>query len=589
MQKQSFETIRKAYSSFIFLKPYFIQYRLKFFFAIFLMFIVAGATSSYAYLVKEVLDKIFVQKNVSMLTIIPITVVFITFIKNTALFVQTRTMQILMAKVTQNLQEALYKKYVTSDISFFDSTPTGTMIARMFQTTTGIANGINTILVVLLREVVTVIALTIVLFIQNPVLTLFNLISIPLTVVPVAIIARKMRKAISSGRIGMEGLVSAVDESLRFPKLVKSNHAEEFEINRMNKIFQSLLTIAKKVITLSALLPSITETISIFGIAVVIWYGGYSVINGTLTAGEFFAFFTAMTIAYKPLKAITGLNMTIQTFIMATETIRQELERKTEIVSSKDAITLEKVNGNIEFDRVFFKYHLEHEKPTLKDISFQLNAGETLAIVGPTGSGKSTIINLLERFYTPNQGLIKLDGIDISKITLASLRQNISLVSQDVQLFNDTIENNIKYTKTDATHEEILHAAKLANAEEFINRMPDGYNTVVGQAGTKLSGGQKQRIAIARAILYNSPIILLDEATSALDSISEKLIQDALEKFMQGKTTIAIAHRLSTIINADKIIVLNQGEIVEFGTHAELINKNGDYNKLYAMQFGGVN
>ncbi len=586
MKKQSFETVRKLYSSMQFLKPYFIQYRLKFIMAIVLMFVVAGATASYAYLVKEVLDKIFIEKNTQMLVFIPIMVVLIAFVKNTALFLQTRTMQVLMAKVTQNIQEALYKKYITSDISFFDSTPSGAMISRIFQTTSSISNGINVILIVLLREVVTVIALTVVLFIQNPVLTLFNLISIPLTVIPVTIIAKKMRKQIENGRVGMEGLVSCVDESLRLPKLVKSNDAENFEIQRVSTIFTKMLVVAKKVITLSTLLPSITETISIFGVAVVIWYGGYSVINGTLTTGEFFAFFTAMTIAYKPLKSISGLSLVVQGFINSTQVIQTELEREITIKSEKDSVKLENVKGEIAFEGVSFKYNNQHEALTLNNISFNIESGKVLAIVGPTGAGKSTIISLLERFYDPISGRITIDGIDISSVDLSSLRQNISLVSQDVQLFNDTIENNIKYTKIGATRDEIINAARLANAEEFIEKMPDGYQTIVGQSGTKLSGGQKQRIAIARAILYNSPILLLDEATSALDSISEKLIQDALEKFMHNRTTIAIAHRLSTIINADKILVMQHGKIVESGTHSELIQSDGHYKKLYTTQFG---
>ncbi len=581
-----FETVRQLYVSLIFLKPYFIQYRIKFLFAIILMFVVAGTTASYAYLVKELLDKIFVAKNEKMLTIIPLAVIVITIVKNTALFIQTRTMQIIMAKVTQNIQEALYRKYITSDISFFDNTPTGAMISRIFQTTASIANGINTILVILLREIITVIALTVVLFIQNPILTLFNLISIPLTVIPVTIIAKKMRNIIDKGRVGMEDLVSSVDESLRLPKLVKSNDAEEFEIKRVSGIFNNLLNIAKKVITLSTLLPSITETISICGIAAVIWYGGYSVINGTLTAGEFFAFFTAMTIAYKPLKSITGLNLTIQNFIASTKAIKNELERDTHIVSKANAISLENIKGDISFENISFKYHNEYEHLILSNISFEVKSGETLAIVGATGSGKSTIISLLERFYIPTSGIIKIDGYDIANITLSSLRQNISLVSQDIQLFNDTIENNIRYTKVNATHNEVINAARLANAEDFINRMPNGYQTIVGQSGTKLSGGQKQRIAIARAILYDSPILLLDEATSALDSISEKLIQDALDKFMKDRTTIAIAHRLSTVINADKILVIQHGEIIEYGSHEELIKQNGHYNKLYTTQFG---
>jgi len=569
-----------------FLKPYFIHFRVKFCVAIALMFVVAGTTAAYAYLVKEVLDKIFVEKNTAMLVILPFVIIVITIVKNTALFLQTRIMQVIMAKITLGIQSAMYEKYINADMEFFDNTSTGSMLTKMFHTTNSIADGINTIIVVAIREFLTVIALLIVLFYQSPVLTLLSLISLPFTIMPVVIISKKLRQSINSTQLGMEGLMSHTDDSLKFPKLVKSNAAEVFELQRTSKIFSAILNFRRKVIILSSILPSINETISIIGVASVIWYGGYSVINGTLTSGEFFAFFTAMTIAYKPLKSLTRLNFTVQMFLVSVDVIRGEMEREVKIKNAPNAIDITNVCGDISFKNVSFRYNKEHESLTLNNVSFSVQSGKTLAIVGPTGAGKSTIISLLERFYEPTSGTITIDGINIANITLSSLRKSISLVSQDVQLFNDTIENNIKYTKIDASHEEIVNAARLANAEEFIQRMPDGYQTIVGQSGVKLSGGQKQRIAIARAILYNAPIVLLDEATSALDSISEKLIQDALDKFMQGKTTIAIAHRLSTIISADKIIVMHHGQIVEEGTHAELVKADGHYKNLYTTQFG---
>lgn len=577
--------LKDVFTSIAFLKPFFFEFRFKFFIVIALMLVVAGSTASYAYLVKEVLDRIFIEKNAGMLIILPIIIIIITFVKNCALFLQTRMMQVLITKVTLNIQSAMYKKYLCSDMEVFDSSSTGSMIAKIFHTAGGVADALSNILITSVREFLTVVALLVVLFFQSPALTALSFLAIPFTVFPVVIISRKLRREINTARKGMEDVMSYVDDSLKFPRLVKSYVAEEFETTRVTNIFRCILSIRRKIASLAAMLPSINETISIFGVSAVIVYGGYSVINGNMTSGEFFAFFTAMTIAYKPLKSLTHLNVIIQNFLVATKVIRETLDKENKIQEKPNAISLQSVNGDISFNNVSFRYNASHQNMILQNITFSIKAGKMLAIVGPTGAGKSTIISLLERFYEAESGSILIDGTNIQDVTLSSLRKAMSLVSQDVQLLNDTIENNIKYVNTHATHEEVAHAARLANAEEFINRMPDGYQTMVGQSGVKLSGGQKQRIAIARAILQNAPILLLDEATSALDSVSEKLIQDALEKFMQGKTTIAIAHRLSTIIHADKILVMNNGTIVEQGTHDELIQKNGHYQSLYNTQF----
>ena len=583
MQKQEI-IFTRLFIAFKFMWPFLQKHVKKFVISIVLMFVVAGATASYAYLMKEVLDKIFIGHNQKMLYILPIAIIIITVFKNASLFFQTQIMQVIMSKITLHLQREMYKKYINSDITHFDNTPTSTMVNRMIVVTNSIAEGVNTILVVAIRELLTVVALMIVLFIQSPVLTFMSLISFPLTVIPVVLISKKLRNTMFSNQQGVEHLMLQVDESLKSPRVVKSNAAENFEIGRAQSIFTSILKLRRKIITLSSALPSINESISIIGIALVIWYGGTKVIEGVMTSGEFFAFFTAMTIAYKPLKSLSRLNVVLQQFDISVNVIKTELERPIQIQNKPNAIVLTNPKGKIQFDNVSFSY--QENNPILKNVSFEIGAAKSLAIVGPTGSGKSTIVSLLERFYEPQTGIIKIDGHDISSLTLESLRGSMALVSQDVQLFNDTIENNIRYTKTDATFEEIKHAAELANATEFIDKMPEGYQTPIGQFGVKLSGGQKQRLAIARAILYNAPILLLDEATSALDSISEKLIQEALGKFMQGRTTIAIAHRLSTIINADKILVLKHGEIVEAGTHKELMATSKHYKTLYHAQFG---
>lgn len=578
--------IKHLFRSCIFMWPYVKQHTVKFTISVILMFVVSGATASYAYLVKEILDRVFIEKDQRMLYLLPFAIIATTVIKNTALFFQTQIMQVIMSKITLRMQSEMYKKYIHSDIKYFDNTSTSKMVNRMMMVTSSIADGINNIIIVAIREFFTIIGLMVVLFIQSPVLTLMSLISFPMTVIPVVVISKRLREAMHSNQTGAEDLMAQVDESLKAPRVVKSNIAEDLEIERTNKIFVSILKLRRKMITLSSALPSINESISIIGIAIVVWYGGVSVIGGNMTSGEFFAFFTAMTIAYKPLKSLSRLSITIQHFNMSVGIIKEELEMPVTIVDKPNAIELKDIKGEIEFHGVSFSYN--ESQPVLKDISFKIEAGKTLAIVGPTGSGKSTIIALLERFYEPSQGIITIDGHDISNIKLQSLRGAMSLVSQDIQLFNDTIENNIRYTKTDATYEEIVRAAELANATEFIDKLENGYRTFVGQSGVKLSGGQKQRLAIARAILYNGSILLLDEATSALDSISEKLIKDALDKFMKGKTTIAIAHRLSTIINADQILVMKHGEIVEHGTHRELLENSKHYRVLYDAQAKGL-
>jgi len=568
-----------------FLRPFFRHHIIHFLITVALMIAVALLTASYAYLVKEVLDRIFVEHNQEMLKILPLIVIAITVFKNIALFFQTYITQYVMAKVTINIQSALYKKYIQSDLLYFDSNSTGAMSSKIFQTSAGIADGMNTILVVAVREFLTVIALLAVLFINNPMLTVLSLASLPFTVIPVVTISRKLRKNLNVSQCNMQALTSHVNDSLQFPRLIKSNAAEDFECRRVSMFFEQMLSLRKKMIAMSSMLPSINETISIVGVALVVLYGGHMVINHQLTSGEFFAFFTAMTIAYKPLKSLTRLNFVVQNFLTAVDVIRNELEREDLVRTPENPCNISAIKGDIEFKNVMFKYNKNQERYTIHDVSLSIKSGSMVAIVGPTGSGKSTIISLLERFYDPTSGAISIDGINIKDIDLNFLRRNLSLVSQDVQLFDDTIANNIRYTKVNATDEEVVNAAKMANAHEFIIKMDGQYNSQVGQLGVKLSGGQKQRIAIARAILYNAPIILLDEATSALDSISEKLIQDAIGRFTQGRTTIVIAHRLSTVVNADTILVMNAGQIVESGKHLELMNGDGYYKKLYTTQF----
>jgi subfamily B ATP-binding cassette protein MsbA len=339
----------------------------------------------------------------------------------------------------------------------------------------------------------------------------------------------------------------------------------------------------KKLSRISLISSPFVESLAGFGVAAVIWYGGHQVISGTTTPGAFFSFFTAMMMAYRPLKAVSGMNSSVQMGLAAASRLYTLFDEKPKIFDKPNAIDLKETKGDVEFENVQFSY--DENKITLDNVNFKVKAGQSVALVGHSGGGKSTIMSMILRFYDPSSGAVKLDGHNISDLTLKSLRGSMSVVNQEVMLFDDTILENIRYGKVDATEEQILRASKMAEADEFIQELPEKYNSRVGQNGIRLSGGQRQRIAIARAILYDAPILLLDEATSSLDPISEKLIKDALNSLMKNRTSIIIAHRLSTIIHCDKIIVISNGRVVEEGSHKELLEKNGAYSNLYLKQF----
>lgn len=339
----------------------------------------------------------------------------------------------------------------------------------------------------------------------------------------------------------------------------------------------------KKISRISLIASPFVESLAGVGVAAVIWYGGHQVITGQTTPGAFFSFFAAMMMAYKPLKSVSNMNSGVQMGLAAATRLYTLFDEKPTLVDKPNAIELTDVKGDIEFENVNFGY--VDDKLALREVSFKIPAGKTVALVGHSGGGKSTIMSMILRFYDPESGAVKLDSHDIRDLTIKSVRNSMSVVNQEVMLFDDTILENIRYGKEDATEEEIIRAAKMAEADEFICELPEKYHARVGQNGIRLSGGQRQRIAIARAILYNAPILLLDEATSSLDPISEKLIKDALAKLMKGKTTLVIAHRLSTVIHAHKIVVISGGRVVEEGTHKELLEKGGAYANLYMKQF----
>ncbi len=576
--------------------------------SILLMLLIATTTSLHAWLVQPALDEVFgiggskinfsewlpesfsIKNNLAhksnkekALIIIPILVLLVTFVKGFATYFQLLITNVISLKITSEARIKLYRHFITSDISKLHNKSSGDMIASIINEINGIVGLINSCINGFVKQFFTLAALIFIMFQQSVELSLVAFIGFPLAAYPIYKIGRKMRNLSFKNQEMSAKFTSQMSDTLQYSKLVKAYHCEEFEIGRMSKIIDAIFKMSKKITRLSLISSPFVESLAGFGVAAVIWYGGMQVVNGQTTPGAFFSFFTAMMMAYRPLKSISSMNSGIQLGLAAATRFYQTIDEKPTIVNKPNAFHLENTIGNIEFCDVNFSY--QNNQETINNLNFSIKTGQSVALVGHSGGGKSTIMNLLLRFYDPQLGKITLDGHNIADLTLASLRSSMSVVNQEVMLFDDTVLENIRYGKTSATEEQIIEAAKMAEADEFIANLPEKYQTKVGQNGIRLSGGQRQRIAIARAILYNAPILLLDEATSSLDPISEKLIKDALKTLMKGKTSVIIAHRLSTIMHCDKIIVIQNGRAVEEGNHSELLAKNGFYANLYYKQF----
>jgi len=548
-----------------------------------LMLVIAGTTSFHAWLIKPALDSVFVEKDHHALIYIPIIVLIVTFVKGFATYFQLLTMNYLNLRVTSEMRIRLYRHFITSDISKLHSKSSGDMIASIIGEIGAVVNLISISLNGFVKQLFTIVALVVVMFNQSLELSLVAFIGFPLAVYPIYKLGKKLRNLSFKNQEMAGKFNSQMSDTLQYSKLVKAYHCEEFEVKRMSLIIDSIYKMGKKLSRISLISSPFVESLAGFGVAAVIWYGGHQVISGTTTPGAFFSFFAAMMMAYRPLKAVSGMNSSVQMGLAAASRLYALLDEKPKIFDKPNALDLKEVKGDVEFENVQFSY--DENKITLDNVNFKVKAGQSVALVGHSGGGKSTIMSMILRFYDPNLGSIKLDGHNISDLTLKSLRSSMSVVNQEVMLFDDTILENIRYGKVDATEEQILRASKMAEADEFIQELPEKYNSRVGQNGIRLSGGQRQRIAIARAILYDAPILLLDEATSSLDPISEKLIKDALNSLMKNRTSIIIAHRLSTIIHCDKIVVIANGRVVEEGSHKELLEKNGAYANLYLKQF----
>jgi subfamily B ATP-binding cassette protein MsbA len=558
------------------------KYYLRFILAAICMVIAGGLQSALPLVSKPAIDEIFVSKDMSALTWIPFAIVGIFLFKGLCNYGQNILMSSIGLRIVADLRNKLYECIQRQSLSFFTGHPTGMLMSRITNDVLSVQSAASEAVTALVKDTFTLVCLVGVIFYMDWKLALLAMIVFPLTVYPIAWFGRKMRKVTTSTQITMGTLNSLLQETIAGTRIVKAFCMEKYESDRFGAENERLFKLNMKTVTINAISSPLMDFLGGLGIAAVIFYGGYNVVQGYSTPGTFFSFIAALLMLYEPVKRLTNVNNTINQGIAGADRIFSIIDRVPDIIDKTDAQALPPIQNSIDLQNVSFRYE---EKPVLKNVNLTIRAGEVVAFVGMSGGGKTTLVNLIPRFYDVSGGRVLIDGRDIRDVTLSSLRGQIAIVTQQTILFNDTVRNNIAYGDIRTTEEEIYSAAKAANAHDFIMRLPNGYDSNIGELGTKLSGGEKQRISIARAILKDAPILILDEATSSLDTEAEIEVQDALDNLMKGRTTLVIAHRLSTIRNADRIIALVNGEIVEEGNHDTLMARKGEYYRLYNLQF----
>lgn len=562
-----------------FLKPY----RSRLTVAMSCMIVLAACSAGLAWLLKPAVNYAL-NGNQEYIYLIPAAVIVLYVIKGTAYYGQAYFMGYIGQRVIFDLRNMIYERLTEQSLAFFSHRKTGEILARISYDVSLVQAAVSTSVTALMRDSVSIVFLLAVVLYQDWLLAMIAVLVFPAVVYPISRFGRKMRSASLDGQVSMGHLSSLVEETVGGIRVVKAFGMEGYERRRFSALTGDFLRHQLRVFRVHALSFPIMELLAGFGIAGVLFYGGVRVASGQSDAGTLISFLAALLMLYEPVKRLSRANNEIQQGLAAAERIFEVVDEPVVVEDAGDAVELPAFADSVTFDNVTLQY-AGTQRPVLSNVSFEVHAGEVVALVGRSGAGKTTLVNLVPRFMDATSGRVLIDGRDVRGLTQASLRNQISLVTQEVILFNDTVLNNIAYGHDEVDRQRVEEVARAANAHDFIMKLPDGYDTLVGERGVILSGGQRQRLSLARALLKDAPILVLDEATSSLDTESERLVQQAIDRLMQGRTVIVIAHRLSTIRHADRIVVLDGGGVAQMGRHEELLGKGGLYAELYHMQF----
>lgn len=545
--------------------------------------IAAGGTAYLPFVIKDMVDQVLSEKNTTMLNWIVLSIIVVFVIRGIAYYGQSYLMNYVGQRVIIDIRKAVFEKLQRLSMSFYDKHKTGTIMSYVTNDVSALQSAMVDNVVEMITETVILVASIVMMIYLDWKLFLVTFATFPVVLFFIDSFGKRIRKSGSRIQEAAADITSVLQEVASSPRVIKSFVREGYEVDRFDKENMNNFRANMKYAQLSSTLTPTIEFVAAVGVSIILWYGGNSVINGSITAGSLVAFLTYAVNISNPIKRLSRVIGNIQKALAAAQRVFDVLDLPEDIKNAPDAKALPKVQGDVRFNDVSFAYNENEE--VLSHVSFEVKPGEMVAFVGPSGAGKSTVASLLPRFYDAINGSITIDGQDIRKVTLDSLREQVGIVPQETVLFNGSVYDNILYGRLDATREEVEAAAKAANAHDFIMQLPDGYETMLGDRGMNISGGQRQRISIARAILKNPQILILDEATSALDTESERVVQEALDRLMVGRTSFVIAHRLSTIKNADKIMVLEKGQLIEQGNHDELMAMDGLYAHLYKIQY----
>ncbi|WP_419656762.1 MsbA2: lipid A export ATP-binding/permease protein [Desulfosarcina variabilis str. Montpellier] len=545
---------------------------------------ISAATTAMGYLIKPVIDDIFVNRDTTGLIVLPLVVIVVFLVNGLGRYGQEYFMNYVGEDIIRRLRNRLYDRIQDLSLAFFQKERTGTLMSRITNDVNILKSMVSTAVTSSMRDIASIVGLTAVIFYQNWRMAILAFFVLPLAFWPIFILGQKVRRVSTGCQEAMADLSAFLHETFAGNKIVKAFVMENHEKQRFFNQTQRLFNLEIKGVKVRALSGPIMEFFGGLGIAFVIWYGGSEVIAGKTTPGTFMSFLACVLLLYDPVRKLSNLNNTIQQGMAAADRVFDIIETPIDIKDPDEPRSIASTSHDLRFENVHFTYG---DQEVLKGIDLTVEQGQVLALVGMSGGGKSTLANLIPRFFDVTDGCVRIDGMDIREFTVADLRRQISIVTQEPILFNETVRNNIAYGSVNASDDRLVQAAKDAFAHDFIERFPNGYDTMIGELGSRLSGGEKQRLCIARALIKDAPILILDEATSSLDSEAEAVVQKALENLMHGRTTIVIAHRLSTISGADRIAVIVGGKIVEEGTHTQLLSHRGEYYNLYTTQYAG--